>query len=171
MKKLFLIGLLFFSIETFSQTATFKDLQDGNKGSYTEYITTNNESFKVGDTITIGTAAREKSFSYVYFSSGMGIQTPLPIVFSNCKAIIKKININSGNMLVIKTLKPLSGVPYPLLIGQIDEAIAQGEVKSNVITSTDALTKLKTEKDKFDLGIITKEQYEAKKADLVKYIK
>lgn len=39
------------------------------------------------------------------------------------------------------------------------------------MTSDEALAELKKTKDKLDLGIITQEQYDTKKSELLKYIK
>jgi hypothetical protein len=45
-----------------------------------------------------------------------------------------------------------------------------GDAKSKDKTSDEALTELKKVKDKFDLELITKEEYEVKKAELRKFI-
>jgi hypothetical protein len=39
------------------------------------------------------------------------------------------------------------------------------------MTSDDALKELKKAKDKLDLGLITKEEYEVRKLELIKFIK
>ena len=45
------------------------------------------------------------------------------------------------------------------------------EVKSLVMSSEEALANLKKEKDKMDLGLITPQEFEARKKELTPYIK
>jgi hypothetical protein len=52
-----------------------------------------------------------------------------------------------------------------------ENAVETGELKSFGKTSDEALAELKKAKDKLDLGLITQEDYDKIKADLVKYIK
>jgi len=175
--KQILFGLaLFCGVSAMAQTATFNDIQQNNRGQYTEYLSPDNGSFKVGDTITIGKPATGKDFSCVGIAGLMGQSlVPADIKLSGSKAVIKKIEIQF-NTLTIKTFKPLSHVAsFGFNITNIELAIANGEVKSNgksnEMSSVDALSKLKTEKEKLDLGVITQEQYEVKKKELMKFIK
>jgi len=175
--KQILFGLaLFCGVSAMAQTATFNDIQQNNRGQYTEYLSPDNGSFKVGDTITIGKPATGKDFSCVGIAGLMGQSlVPADIKLSGSKAVIKKIEIQF-NTLTIKTFKPLSHVAsFGFNITNIELAIANGEVKSNgksnEMSSVEALSKLKTEKEKLDLGVITQEQYEVKKKELMKFIK
>ena len=52
----------------------------------------------------------------------------------------------------------------------INRARALKTIKPQEMTSEDALNELKKAKDKLDLGLISKEDYEAKKTELVKFI-
>lgn len=51
-----------------------------------------------------------------------------------------------------------------------EEAIAVGEIQTKMKSSDAALQELKKWKEKLDLQIITQEEYDAKKAELMKYI-
>ena len=51
-----------------------------------------------------------------------------------------------------------------------EEAIAVGEIQTQMKSSDAALQELKKWKEKLDLQIITQEEYDAKKAELMKYI-
>jgi hypothetical protein len=53
---------------------------------------------------------------------------------------------------------------------EIEDAIKHGEVLSLGMTSDEALSELKKAKDKLDLGLITEEEYEKIKSELIKYI-
>ena len=176
MKQILFALALFCGVPALAQTATFKDIQQNNKGQYTEYNSPDNGSFNVGDTITIGKPAVGKDFSCVGIAGLLGQSlAPANIKHAGSTAIIKKIEIQFGT-LTIKTFKPLSNKSnFGFNITNIELAIANGEVKSNgkptEMSSADALSKLKTEKEKLDLGVITQEQYEVKKKELMKFIK
>jgi hypothetical protein len=54
---------------------------------------------------------------------------------------------------------------------QFENALSTGEIKGTGMTSDEALAELKKAKDKLDLGLITAEDYEKKKAELTPFIK
>lgn len=176
MKQILFVFAFFCGVSVFAQTATFNDIQQNNRGQYTEYISTDDVHFKVGDTITVGKPASGKDFSCVGISGLMGQSlAPANNKFSGSKVVIKKIDIQF-NTLTIKTFKPLlNGANFGFNIINVELAIASGEIKSTVkpyvMSSEEALKKLRTEKEKLDLGVITQEQYEGKKKELMKFIK
>jgi hypothetical protein len=53
----------------------------------------------------------------------------------------------------------------------VEDGISVGEIKSNGMTSDKAMVELKKAKDKLDLGVITQEEYDKIKIELLKYIK
>lgn len=67
--------------------------------------------------------------------------------------------------------KSQTGVPGSGYNIQFENAIENGEIKSFGMTSDEALSELKKAKDKLDLGLITKEEFDNKKSELSKYIK
>ena len=54
---------------------------------------------------------------------------------------------------------------------QFENALQSGEIKGYGMSSDDALKELKKEKDKLDLGLITEEESNKRKEELMKYIK
>ncbi len=54
---------------------------------------------------------------------------------------------------------------------QFENAITTGEIKGTGLTSDEALAELKKAKDKLELGIITQEECNQKKAELQPFIK
>jgi predicted Zn-dependent peptidase len=54
---------------------------------------------------------------------------------------------------------------------QFENALSTGEIKGTGKTSDEALAELKKAKDKLDLGIITQEEYDKIKSDLLPFIK
>ena len=57
------------------------------------------------------------------------------------------------------------------MITNFDGAVSNGEIKSKIMSSDQAIEELKKWKDKLDLELISEEEYKQKKAELVKYIK
>ena len=90
----------------------------------------------------------------------------------NTSAEIKKIRVTgtkrAGYKVSFQT-KGMTGVDNYFVY--IEDAILVGEIKSFGMTSDEALTELKKAKDKLELGIITQEQYDLKKAELTPFIK
>ena len=64
-----------------------------------------------------------------------------------------------------------SFIQNQLIVNSVEDAIANGELKSFGMTSDEALTELKKCKDKLDLGLMTQEEYNKKKTELSKLIK
>ena len=94
---------------------------------------------------------------------------PLDNTASNSKVVIKKMK--AGNRLMyVYTTKP-QGYVYPLVIVNFESAVLNGEVKSKVMSSDEALEELKKWKSKLDLELITQEEFDAKKKELSGFIK
>lgn len=181
MRKLLLSTVLVFSLAGFSQEsvkATFDEITTATdrptyNGDITEYVAKDGSVYKIGDKITIGVPSSNKTFAFL--SSGDGIMTPLvplSIGVSGQKAEIMKFRISgtrrSGFTIWLKAKSATGMGNYNV---DFENAILNGEVKSSGMTSDEALTELKKAKDKLDLGLISNEEYEAKKAELIKYIK
>lgn len=144
------------------------------KASYKAYEAKDGSVYKEGDTIKIG-APSGTNGRFVYITSGSGILSSVESVgpeSANTNTVIKAIYIagtkRAGFKVVFKTKgqTALSSNYY----FNIEDCIASGEIKSKGMNSDEALAELKKAKDKLDLGLITKEEYEKKKAELVKYI-
>lgn len=171
LNKLITILLVFlFSNSVFSQNiATYNDvITKTKKGAIDQYVTQSGEVFKVGDTIKLGTAFRNDYFDNVYQNAGIQL-FPLSTAASHGNVIIKKIRIEM-KIVVVNTTKP-EGLVYGLTISNLETALKNGEVKSKIMSSDDALTELKKWKDKLDLGLINEEDFKRKKEELSQYIK
>jgi hypothetical protein len=89
----------------------------------------------------------------------------------NTSAEIKKIRITGNKRAGYKVsfqTKGMTGVDNYFVY--IEDAILVGEIKSDGMTSDQALEALKKAKDKLDLGLITQEEFNAIKAELSKFI-
>ena len=160
--------LLTANIAVSQKTATYNDVVTKKvKGVIDTYISKNGEEFSVGDTLTLGSAFRNEQFDYIQQNAGIAVY-PLPNTASGSIVTIKKITVRSKTTLV-STTKP-QGFVYALWIINLEGAIENGEIKSNILTSDEALEELKKWKSKLDLELITPEEYEAKKKELAKFI-
>jgi hypothetical protein len=169
-KFLFLVTIMAMNLCSYAQiTANYDEvISKQKKGQIDTYITQNGEEFSVGDTLTLGVSFRNEQFDYIQQNAGIEYY-PLPNTASNSKVIIKKINIRAKTI-IVKTTKP-QGFVYGLIIANFDSAITNGEIKSKIMSSDQALEELKKWKDKLDLELISEEEYNQKKAELSKFIK
>lgn len=173
MKKIMIIMLL--AIGTKAQQLTHADIASGNvsQGTFASYVSKSGTVYKVGDTLKIGFPSATRFFAFIEQGDGfiMPIE-PAPVSISGNNTSIKKIQIlgtdRTGRYASFKTKGVVGTLNYRI---RIEDALEKGEIKTTGMSSDEALAELKKEKDKFDLGLITKEQYEARKADLSKLIK
>jgi hypothetical protein len=181
MKKLLLSTVLLVGFVGFSQQTvkvSYEEISSAKErpsydGDITEYVAKDGSLYKVGDKITIGVPSSNKTFAFL--SSGDGFMTPLvplEIGVSGQKAEIMKFRISgtrrAGFTIWLKAKSATGMGNYNV---DFENAILNGEIKSFGMTSDEALSELKKSKDKLDLGLISKEDYEAKKTELVKFIK
>ena len=169
--KLFLISgfAVLIPMTSFSQvTATYDEVSSKKvKGQLTTYITQKGEAFSIGDTITLGTAMSNEQFDLIEQNSGLSFE-PLSNVASHSQVVIKKIKALS-KIVYVRTTKPQGGT-FGLMITNFEAAVINGEVQSKIMSSDQALEELIKWKSKLDLGLITQEEYEAKKKELAKLI-
>lgn len=146
------------------------------------YTASDNITYHVGDTIKLGTGSDNKG-NFKYLQMG-GLYNTMAAMNGNYDEMSSSVGRNySGLNVVIKKIKEQKfkgGTKVFFVVGggdltnynlMIEEALKTGEVASIGMSSDEALARLKKEKDKLDLGLITSEQYELKKQELTKYIK
>lgn len=160
------------TIISFGQKIKYSDLGTVTKGDFDSYLSKDNAVYKIGDRLKIGFPSSNKTFAYISYGDGIFIAIkPLPASSSGQETEIKKILVSgtkrAGYSVYFRT-KGITGLTNYTI--QIENAISSGEVKSFGMTSDEALAALKKAKDKLDLGLITQEEYDKIKADLVKYI-
>jgi hypothetical protein len=175
MNKHFLTFIMSILTVTFSfaQEIKHSDLTTASRGEFTSYIASDGAVYKIGDRIKIGVPSSNKTFAFITEGDGLLLPiTNLTAASSGQETEIKKIwvvgNKRAGYSVSFRT-KGITGLSNYTI--QFENALSTGEVKGFGMTSDDALAALKKAKDKLDLGLITQEEYDKIKADLVKYIK
>lgn len=175
MKKLFVllfVGLCFISN---AQTVTYQDILEqkpakeltGRKGGddITAYVASDGVTYKIGSTITYGYPTNGKY--YLYFKDVTG--SWLNVLAEDEKASASDRAVSQ------ERAERIENRAGGLACTNFEEAIATKEVvvKANLddMASDAALQELKKWKEKLDLQIITQEEYDAKKAELMKKIK
>lgn len=135
---------------------------------YDEYISKDGSLYKVGDTIRINKPLSIDKFSFI---SDRFSQVPATSKIIGNIFIIKNIIVtgfkNTGYELCMTINNPTTSDQ----ILKFENAIENGEIKSRIMSSDDALIELKRYKDKLDLGLITQKEYDEKRTQLSKLIK
>lgn len=160
MKILTLILIMSFSIN-FAQTAEYGKLI--KKSSYKIYITKNNDSLKIGDTLTIGIPTSDLGFTYIS-QGGQRVSNML----SEKKVIINKLKTYGNKTNGFKLYAHFKGYGLIPVLIDYETAFELGEIKNSnaKLTRKQAIEKLKELKELLDLGIINNEEYEKLKSEL-----
>lgn len=172
-KFTFSLVLLIVSIYANAQEIKYSDLGNAQRGEYTSYVASDGGVYKIGDRVKIGVPSNGKTFSFI--TEGDGILIPITYLTagaSGTETEIKRIfvtgNKRAGYSVSFRT-KGITGLSNYSV--QFENALSTGEVKGFGMTSDEALAELKKAKDKLDLGLISKEEFEQLKSELSKYIK
>lgn len=181
MRKLLLVVLLLSSTIVLSQKSEKRQISYDTLTKYTsnhlklkgailydEYISKDGSLYKVGDTIKINKPLSNDKFSFI---SDRFSQVPATSKIIGNIFIIKNIIVtgfkNTGYELCMTINNPNTSDQ----ILKFENAIENGEIKSRIMSSDDALIQLKRYKDKLDLGLITQKEYDEKRTQLSKLIK
>lgn len=190
MKKLLLLTITLIvgfamnaQVLTYEQVNNAQKRGDINKEQITEYISEDGTSFKIGDVLKV-----DKPSNGQIFSSMTMRMTTLEMLALNpeeqknfdynvyARTIaktalkIKSFVIEGDKKKGFSIAANLDGVGHNIQV-RIEYGIEIGEIGEHKMTSEEAMTQLKSEKDKMDLGLITSEEYNLRKAALVKFIK
>ena len=168
-KKITTVLVLLFNILTIhSQEVKYSEITKEQKGYRNSYLASDGAIYKIGDKIKIGLPSSNcnSTFTFIKLSnnnvmtsdySGQEVKISNILVFGDDK---------TGYSVFVYT-KGYVG-EYEI---QFESALKTKEVISLGKTSDEALQELKKEKEKLDLQIITQEDYDRKKLELMKYIK
>lgn len=165
------ILLLFSSSAIFAQYATSEEISEGKKrGELVGFVMSSGDTLRAGDALKLISPEGDKSnYSFVQQNTGL-YYAPLPASIAHTEVTVKRIKAMAKTLYVF-TDKP-DGMVYGLVIKNLPAAIKQKEISIPWAMSQDeAIAALKKQKDLFDLGVITEEEYEAEKAKLMKFLK
>jgi len=180
---------LLFTLTTIGQVLTFEQVKNAqkrseiNKEDIKEYVSENGTIFKVGDILKINKPSNGQIFSSMTirmttFEALALDQNQLNNYDYNVYARtvaktalkIKSFVIEGDKKKGFSIAANLDGVGNNIQV-RLDYGIEVGEIGEYKMTSEEALSKLKSEKDKLELGLITAEEFNTRKAELVKFIK
>lgn len=167
-KALFAIGLIgaMAAGVASAQTAKYGETSEG--GDYESYISQDGTQYRIGDALKVGSPfGGNQAFVHVLEKSGR----PCPSYCSGLEyEIIGFRAAGSGQGYQMwSRLKPVAGGRATVTVN-FESALGTGELIGRGYTSDQALAELRKWKDKLDLELITKDEYEAKKEELSKYI-
>ena len=190
MKKLFIILALLFS-SAFVAVAqeeesnrrpnvTFNELESWsrkNNGPYESYTSKDGHTYRREEKVTFGVTSDGKTYRYMWERMnamhilGGVFTSPISGKLAGKTGVIKNIIVR-GNKKTGHEVTVVVGIGATsrIEVRPFEMALESGEIVSLGKTKEGAMKELKEAKDMLDLGLITKEQFEAKKAELSKYI-
>ncbi|RYD75116.1 MAG: SHOCT domain-containing protein [Sphingobacteriales bacterium] len=176
MKLTLLSFLMLFSIVATAQTSNVQ-----------EYAAPNGKTYKVGDTIKLGRGSDPQGHFRFLELGGWGAimtndsrkdasQNNIGRAYNGMNVAIKKIKQTKSRG-AVKTIFVVGGGAISNFNLVIDDAIANCEVADcdnkkveTVVAQESNLDKLKKLKELFDAGVLTKEEYNTKKAKILETI-
>lgn len=186
MKKLLLSCIILFSTMSFGQELTYEQVQSATKKSdltkekIVQYTSKIGKVYKIGDEIKINRPEDGKVFTsmakrmtVVEALSAESARHFNPNIYArdvaNGSLKIKTFVIEGDKKLGFFISANLDGQFNNIQV-KIDLAEEVKEIGESTKTSQEALTELKTEKEKLELGLITQDAFNKRKEELIKYI-
>lgn len=191
-QKMNIIDTLFYSQMSDKQNAkNYKTGMDINV-----YVASDKNYYKVKDTLIIGNPtgegssafSKKRNFEYMFY--GKPAATLIKGVrkveerYKDYKLTIEKIQFNKGSLglenYVFFYVKPLKNTDFTVIdnyitVTMVDNALMKGEIKplrnTRPMTRDEAVALLKIKKEELDLEVITKEEFEKIREQLLPIIK
>lgn len=146
-------------------------------GFYQTYVSKGGHTYKKNDKLTFGPASEGKTYAYMWERlNALHVIGEVPTMPISGKmvgktGIIKNIEVR-GNKKTGHTVTVVVavGASSRIEISPFEEALSSGEIVSSYMTKERAMKTLKEAKEMLDLGLITQAEFDAKKAELSKYI-
>lgn len=170
-KILVLFSMMIISLSSICQTLKYNELTERTECEV--YIGSDGIQYKVGDTLKIGMPSGLRTFAFVQSVDFMGTITYAAAAFANTEVVIKKIRISGSSRTGYKANFQTKATAVSNFFIDFESALKSSELigKKGSISSTEAINELKKAKEKLDLGLITQEEYDKKKSELIKFIK
>ena len=190
MKKLFILISFLLSLNTIvlAQEAnedvrpetSHTELQSWSRdknGRYDSYTSKNGHTYHREDKLTFGVTSDGKTYRYMWervnaLHALAGVMpTPISGKWAGKTGVIKNIIVTGNKKTGHEVTIVLAvGGASRIEVRPFEMALESGEIVQLGMTKERALKELKEAKDMLDLGLITKEQFEAKKSELSPYI-
>lgn len=168
------LTMLFVNEMSFAQVVKNNELSKHRQKKISAYESKDGTVYKNGDTLMLGTPFGGRN-TFTFIQSGDGLVTSVENLPARMAGTYTTINLmrvigteRTGFYVVARAKGMVGLLNYSI---NIEQALENGEILRSKMTSDDALKKLKTAKDKMDLGLITSDEYEKIKSELIKYIK
>lgn len=175
MKNLVLLFLFMMSFTSMAQTLSYQNLATGKaKGTFESYTSKDGNVYKVGDTLLINSPSGVNGqFVNIEAMDILGRKLFVGAHVANTTAVLKKIRVGGSKRAGWKAAFQTQGFSsIDNYFFFIEDAVASGEIAmKGVISSDQAIAELKKAKEKFDLGLISEEEYNALKAEYAVFIK
>lgn len=162
--------LLLIGFSGFGQDLTYKEYYDKShkRSDYKTYTSKDSIIFRVNDEIKIGVPS-ELTFKHIFIFQSLGYLkmsvTENHLLDDKCKIVsISVTGSNTKGFFPYIQIVNKSGTYFSI---DIDKAIANGEIHTK-LSENEILEALKKDKEKLDLGIISKEDFEKRKVELLK---
>jgi|TARA_B110000977_G_C10861651_1_gene410024 hypothetical protein len=177
MKK-FIILLLFVPIISVGQSYDFEKLEKATKlkeipKKISAYKAYNGQVFEVGKNIVYGVPMNENNtYQHIFRMDAFGQFYASRITNKGFEAEIIKFRKGGTKRMgfgIFAVVKTKSGMDRGYF--DIDKALRDGEIVSNVMTRTQAISKLKESKELLDLELMTQEEYDIIRTELTPVIK
>ena len=137
-------------------------------GTFKEYLSKNGDHIKVGDSLQIGIATGPYAFTYI----SQGEEGNMHPTHSGKKVKISKIHSSGRKNSGYKIFFNFKGFGLLPVTVDYETALEVGEIKlvNANMTKSEAIDKLKQQKELLDLEIISQEQYNKIKEELTPII-
>lgn len=190
MKKILLVTIMSISgfvmnaqVLKYEQVKNAQKRSEINKEEITEYISENGTSFKIGEVIKIDKPSNGQIFSSMtirmttFEALALNQNELRNYDYNVYSRTIAKTSLKIKSFVIEGDKKKgftiaanLDGVGHNIQV-RLEYGIEIGEIGEHKMTSEEAMAQLKSEKDKMELGLITSDEYNSRKAELVKFIK
>ena len=170
MKKIAFLILILVAFNSYGQELSFKNEFDKSYkcSDYKVYVSKDSLVFKIDDKIKIGTPSA-LTFKHIFIFQSLGYLsmsvTENHLLDGECKIVaISVTGSKKKGFFPYVQIRNETGQFFSI---DIENAISSGEVKTG-LSENEILEILKKEKEKLELGLISKEEFEKRKADLIK---
>lgn len=170
MKRITFLLLTLITCPCFGQDLSFKEEFDKSykRSDYKTYISKDSIVFKISDEIKIGTPSN-LTFKNIYIFQSLGY---LPMSVTENYLLMGKCKIVA---ISVAGSKSKGFFPYVQITNEkgmffsidIEKAISSGEINTK-LSENEIFEVLKKEKEKLELGIISQEEFEKRKVELLK---